>query len=191
MGNKRDRPPEGGWSWLELVRSTDRELLDKCRLDTFRGSGRGGQKRNKTSNAVRLTISDLAVTESTSRSRAQNITKALRKLRLAIALSLSNGFGRVCNTGPLPDDIRPYFSGGVIRINLQNPLFPMVVGNLVDLFVNCQSSWSAVAEACGVSKSQLRRFVEKHPSLLATVRRIQADCSKEKADTEGGEIGGG
>ena len=34
---------------------TDDALLSECRWDQFRGSGPGGQKRNKTSNAVRLT----------------------------------------------------------------------------------------------------------------------------------------
>ena len=33
---------------------TDDALLAECREDHYRGSGPGGQKRNKTSNGVRL-----------------------------------------------------------------------------------------------------------------------------------------
>jgi len=159
--------------WLELVRQSDRELLDLCRLDCFRGSGRGGQKRNKTSNAVRLTIGDIAVTESSTRSRQQNIDSALRKLRLKIALNLSPAIVRHEPGSPLPGEIQPCFREGLIRINAKNPAFPVVVGWLVDQFLGAGGNWGIVAEKCNVSSSQLRRFVEKHPALLAAVRAIR------------------
>lgn len=161
--------------WLTLIRRNDRDLLDLCRLDSFRGSGRGGQKRNKTANAVRLTIGDIAVTESATRSRSQNITAALRKLRLKIALSLSSSVARRCFMDSLPDETASYFQHGLIRINTQNPDFPVLAGYLVDLFLDSRGSWRKVAEKCGVSSSQLRRFVEKHPALLSTVRKIQGE----------------
>ncbi len=174
-------------SWLETVRKNDQDLLGLCRLDTFRGSGRGGQKRNKTSNAVRLTISDLAVTESTFRSRAQNITNALRKLRVVIALSLSPTIQRNCIGKALPREVQSYFNQGVIRINPQNPVFPLFIGCLVDLFIKHEGGWSSVAHACGVSNSQLRRFVEKHPALRMTLDKIQLEVLKKPNEGESGE----
>jgi protein subunit release factor B len=53
-----------------------------CRFDYTRGSGKGGQKRNKTSNAVRCThLASGAVGYSeSSRSQHQNKSEAFRKM---------------------------------------------------------------------------------------------------------------
>ncbi len=167
-------------SWLEYVRKTDKELLKICRVDTFRGSGRGGQKRNKTTNAVRLTLFNVAVTESASRSKAQNITSAIRKLRLAIALERSSQFHRGEDSGVFPAEIQPYLSRNTIRIRSQNPVFPIFIGCLLDHFIKHDGAWKLVAAQFGVSNSQLHRFVEKHPGLRMALESIQ------KRQTENG-----
>src|SRR5256885_10466931 len=68
----------------------DDALLAQCRWDQYRGSGPGGQKRNKTSNAVRLTHepTGVAVTATESRSLSVNKLYALRRLRLKLAADL-------------------------------------------------------------------------------------------------------
>src|SRR4051812_21398366 len=65
----------------------DDELLRDCRFDISRGSGPGGQKRNKTSNNVRLTHlpTGIQVVAGESRSQAENKMRAVRRLRLKIA----------------------------------------------------------------------------------------------------------
>src|SRR3954465_7973937 len=74
-------------AWTDL---TDDQLLAQCEVDTYRASGPGGQKRNKTSSAVRVRHppSGLIVIAEESRSQHENRAKALRRLRQALYLKL-------------------------------------------------------------------------------------------------------
>src|SRR3954447_15077013 len=74
-------------AWTSL---TDAQLLAQCDVDTYRASGPGGQKRNKTSSAVRLRHppTGLLVIAEESRSQHENKAKALRRLRRALYLDL-------------------------------------------------------------------------------------------------------
>jgi len=63
---------------------TDRETLQRqAKLDTFRGSGPGGQHRNKTESAVRLfhPQSGVTVVAADSRSQARNRELAFERLQ--------------------------------------------------------------------------------------------------------------
>src|SRR5947207_12479823 len=77
----------GRSTWTAL---TDDRLLAQCEVDTYRASGPGGQKRNKTSSAVRLRHlpSRLLVIAEESRSQHENKARALRRLRQALVLKL-------------------------------------------------------------------------------------------------------
>src|SRR5213593_4331196 len=75
------------YTWGSL---TDDQLLAQCEVDTYRASGPGGQKRNKTSSAVRLrhAPSGLIVIAEESRSQHENRLRALRRLRRALYLKV-------------------------------------------------------------------------------------------------------
>src|SRR3990170_1412291 len=77
--------PRSDWTAL-----TDAQLLAQCEVDTYRASGPGGQKRNKTESAVRLRHrpSGLIVIAEESRSQPENKARALRRLRKAMAVRL-------------------------------------------------------------------------------------------------------
>src|SRR5881392_346256 len=68
----------------------DSQLLAQCQVDTYRASGPGGQKRNKTSSAVRVRHppSGLIVIAEESRSQHENRLRALRRLRQALYLKI-------------------------------------------------------------------------------------------------------
>src|SRR5438874_381027 len=74
-------------SWTDL---TDSQLLESCEVDTYRASGPGGQKRNKTSSAVRIRHlpTGLIVIAEESRSQHENRARALKRLRQALFLNL-------------------------------------------------------------------------------------------------------
>lgn len=73
-----------------IFEAADEALSAQCTLDFHKASGRGGQKVNKTSSAVRLTHrpSGITVVCSESRSQSENRRIALKKLRKQAALSL-------------------------------------------------------------------------------------------------------
>src|SRR3954467_11827369 len=74
-------------AWTAL---SDAELLRQSETDTYRASGPGGQKGNKTSSAVRLRHppSGLLVIAEESRSQHENRARALRRLRQAFYLKV-------------------------------------------------------------------------------------------------------
>src|SRR5713101_3263501 len=79
-------------TWAGL---NDQQLLAQCAVDTYRASGPGGQKRNKTSSAVRIRHlpSGLIVIAEESRSQHENRARALRRLRQAFYLKLRREMG--------------------------------------------------------------------------------------------------
>jgi hypothetical protein len=78
-------------AWFAM---SDSQLLADCFVDTYRASGPGGQKRNKTSSAVRLrhTPSGLIVIAEESRSQHENKARAIRRLRRELVLQVREPF---------------------------------------------------------------------------------------------------
>jgi len=78
---------------------TDEQLLKECEIHTYRASGPGGQKKNKTSSAVRLhhRPTGIIIRAVESRSQYENKSKAIKRLRTAIAIKFRF---------PLPDEFK-------------------------------------------------------------------------------------
>ena len=74
----------------EILLLSDDELLRLCRVDTFRGTGPGGQKRNKTESAVRVTHRESGISAFDDQTRSQHLNRirALQKLRLELAVNM-------------------------------------------------------------------------------------------------------
>ena len=63
----------------DFLKLDDSALSACCELEFFKGSGNGGQKRNKTSSAVRVHLKafDLSASDCTERSQHRNRANAL------------------------------------------------------------------------------------------------------------------
>ena len=72
----------------QLILLDDNALLNECRVDSFRGTGHGGQKRNVTNSAVRVTHveSGVSATCDDTRSQIKNRQLALKELRRKLAI---------------------------------------------------------------------------------------------------------
>lgn len=156
--------------WLSL---DDAGLLADCEVDLYRASGPGGQKRNKTSSAVRLRHrpSGLLVIAEESRSQHENKSKALRRLRLAIALAV-----RVQGAKP-PDVFAKYkTAAGRIEISIRNAEYPIIVATVLDEVAARGGRMQEAAANLGLSTAQLSRFVIKDGKMLDAVNRLRREA---------------
>ncbi len=158
---------------MEFLRKTDEELLTLCRIDIYKATGRGGQKKNKTSNAVRVVLSHLSVYESQSRSKNDNVKKAVKKMRLAIATDDLDFLKNRCQLPQMPEEIAPYVNKPVVRINPKNRHYPIFVGYLMNSIIKNEGSWQQTGKDFGTSATQIRRFVEKDPGISRFVAELK------------------
>jgi hypothetical protein len=152
--------------WLA---ATEEALLADCDVDTYRASGPGGQKRNKTSSAVRLRHrpSGLLVIAEESRSQHENKARCVSRLRRTIALGLRL---------PLDDAWQPpeaftryKTAAGRIEISIRNRDYPAVLAVVLDAIAHHKGSIKEAAALLGLTTGQLSRFVTGDPKALAAV----------------------
>ena len=145
-------------NWLDLAESV---LLEDCRFDAYRGSGPGGQKRNKTSSSIRLTHlpTGISVVAGESRSQAENKTRALRRLKLRLALTIRR-----------PIDSRgfepPAWFGQVVQLGRlaashRHEHYARTVALLLDLLDARNGSYADVGKLLGVTTSSVVKFLEE------------------------------
>ncbi|MDX2469897.1 MAG: peptide chain release factor-like protein [SAR324 cluster bacterium] len=172
---------EKAQAWFQLVQLSDSELLKLCTRDFFKGTGAGGQKKNKTASGVRLTLDGLQVYESQARSKDDNQKKSLKKLRLALASQFLEGdkviSEKLRELHPAPETlILPYVQSSFLRINEKNSDFPLVIGGIFDLIAGAEGDLEKVSEILSVSKSQIHKFFDKHPSLKESFGKLKKYC---------------
>lgn len=156
------------WQW------PDKKLLADCRWEAYRGSGPGGQKRNKTSSAVRITHlpTGIHAIAEESRSQSENRLHALRRLRHKLAMEIRHEFDLLAS--PLPDWLEPYRLAG-LHMAEHNPLYPSLVALILDILRSAHWELSRAAVTLGVTNSALARFMHADGHLWERVNRIRKE----------------
>jgi RF-1 domain len=148
--------------WTPL---TDEQLLAQCEVDTYRASGPGGQKRNKTSSAVRLRhlSSGLLVIAEESRSQHENKARALRRIRQALYLKLRE---TLTPEEMMPERLaaHPEFgpardAEGRLHLGVKDPRFWPAVGVALDVLLLHEGRLSEAAVALGTTTANLGDFL--------------------------------
>ncbi|HRC61837.1 MAG: peptide chain release factor-like protein [Dehalococcoidia bacterium] len=166
--------------WRAYLQLSDAELLAQCEFDRFRASGPGGQKRNRTDSAVRLRHRPTGLQSEAveSRSQHENRARALRRLRLTIAIAL-----RAPKADATAGEQR------VLRSLTADPpsrLRPVDFSSVALLFdVLDEHAWriSDAADALELSTAAVGRFLQVDPRVwrAAAERRLALGLSPLRA----------
>ena len=151
----------------------DAALLAQCEVHTYRASGPGGQNRNKVESAVRLVHrpSGISVIAPESRSQHENRTRALRRLRKALALRVRQ---------PPPDEPVPpavaacVDRNGRLRVGGRDQRFLPAAAAVLDVLFAFEGSVSAAADRLGLTTANLAAFLTQEDELLAEANRMRA-----------------
>lgn len=160
--------------WRRTLGLDDQALLAECEVDRFRASGPGGQKRNKTESAVRLRHrpSGLEALAVESRSQHENLAKALRRLRVTIALALREPLQI---EGYAPSEVvGTQISAGRLRVADRNPAYPAILGEVFDVLEAAEWRLSDAGTALGLSTASLGRFLEGDPVVFRAANERRA-----------------
>jgi hypothetical protein len=164
----------GAWARL-----SDEQLLAQCEVDTYRASGPGGQKRNKTSSAVRLRHppSGLLVIAEESRSQHENRARALKRLRRALFLQVRQPLGP---EGLTPESLagREELRGardaqGALYLGHKGPHYWPMVGLALDVLEACEGRLSDAAAALGVTTANLGDFLRRDDKAFEHANRLR------------------
>lgn len=129
----------------------DSFLSENSILDFYKSTGNGGQKKNKTSSAVRLIhkSTKIEATSGNRRSQKENRTIALWQLKLNIATKIRNKFIS------FPEKFN-------FAMNERNPQFPFFVGLILDLLFEENFHLANAAKRINFSTAQLIKILQKH-----------------------------
>jgi len=147
-------------AWTSL---SDAELLNQCEVDTYRASGPGGQKRNKTSSAVRLRHlpSGLSTIAEESRSQHENKAKALKRLKQRFWLALRE---------PLPATLP---EGVTLNLGRKDVRFWPTVGLVLDALTAFEAQVSTSAQWLGSTTGHLIDFLEIEDTVWTEANRMR------------------
>jgi len=152
----------------------DSALLRQCDVDTFRSSGPGGQKRNKTSSGVRLRHGPTGVIVTAVEDRSQHVNKAraVRRLRAAIALTVRHPIGDSYHPSEL---LRSCMNAQAhLIVGRRDERYPLAVAEILDVLAASGVKVSEAAKLMGIPTSHLVSFVENDPKLWQCVNQLRA-----------------
>jgi hypothetical protein len=145
-------------------------LLDACSVKRTRGSGPGGQHRNKVETAIVITHEPTGVVGQASEKRSQNTNRevAIERLRVNLALAVRS---KDCS------DARPSqlwcsrVKSRKIQVNPKHADFPALLAEALDFTDSHGFDVAAAAESLNVSTSQLIKFFKACPASFELVNR--------------------
>jgi hypothetical protein len=153
--------------------TSDEHLLAECDVQTFRASGPGGQKRNKTDSAVRIIhrLTGIVAIANESRSQHENRSRALKRLRKLLALRVRHPV----HAGELPEVIAVALDkDGRLRVGQRDARYLPAAAAVLDMLEDERGSVSSAADRLGLTTGNLSGFLTADSDLMVEANRIRA-----------------
>ena len=145
-------------------------LLKSCTTHRSKGSGPGGQHRNKVQTAVTLTHTPTGVSASASerRSQAENARVALGRLRVNLALETRGDYPLAQGPSTL---LSQRVRQGRLSLNPDHADFPAILAEVLDLLSLKQGDVASAGLLLDLTPTQVIKLLRYEPRALALVNQ--------------------
>lgn len=159
----------------ELLALDEKALIAQCDVDHYRSHGPGGQKKNKTSSAVRLRHRPTGLIATATEERSQHVNKvrAIRRMREAIALNVrttvdldSYSVSELLSSCLARD--------GHFRVGRRDVRYYPAISEVLDVLAACEMRVRTAAKHMGVSTAALVKFIRADRHLWERVNRMRS-----------------
>lgn len=147
-----------------ILSADDEKLSSLCNIEFFKATGPGGQKRNKTSSAVRVTLRSnekYTAVDCTERSQHQNRANALLKLRRQIAFN---------------ERISPGVAPLHVECSMNHASYSIWLASVVDLLTDNQFDHKVVASIMGISTTSMLKKLHRDAELWSFVNKKRQEA---------------
>jgi len=163
--------PGGAYAYLDL---DEKIFAGQCSVEPYMASGPGGQKRNRTYSAVRIThrATGISAIAEESRSQAENRKRALKRLKKNLALCVRTE--TVCGSFTIHHVVETFFApGNQGKMNIKNSLFPVYCAALLDALAAAQGKVSDAAKKLHMSTGKMNRLLARDKDLFAAANNVR------------------
>jgi len=149
------------------------DLLAQCQVTRTRGSGPGGQHRNKVETAIVVLHQSSGVSGQASEKRSQKANQDVAIGRLRVNLALAIRTQRQSCSPRWESRVRQ----GKLKVNAQHFDYAPILAEALDFIWGDQFDVAATAKQIGISTSQLVKFLKTCPAAFEVINRKRGELS--------------
>ena len=149
------------------------DLLAQFQVTRTRGSGPGGQHRNKVETAIVIKHEPTGVTGQASEKRSQKANKeaAIRRLRVNLALAIRTRRQAISSLW------KARTRHGKLKVNAEHSDYAPILAEALDFVWDHQFDVAATAKQMDTSTSQLVKFLKTCPPAFEAINRKRGELN--------------
>lgn len=151
-------------------------LLEHCEVKRTRGSGPGGQHRNKVETAIVITHRPTGIKGQASEKRSQHRNRevAIERLRLNLATEFRTEFNGPSELWQSKTKSRK------IKVSTQHQDYPAIIAEALDAVQSKDFDVASAANQLDVSTSQLVKLLQTHEPAILWVNQNRQERGQKK-----------